>query len=339
MASLCLCCINGLLENGDVNEIHENGLTTLGNILMRSIDSPEMLQDFIRAIQLLIDYGVDIDMMGDDNSPLGYCENMDIMEFLIDNGANVNMKNSRGDTPLFRARVERMAEILINAGADIHEENELGNTPLLHICKDRRPCYPTLPVISTLLENGSDPSHRDISFNTPLHYCEYDAVKILIEYGADVEETDKFGQTPLYSPNRHHFPSIQKIKALLDNGANIKHYNEVCHMCIMDTYDCFETIQFLVQRGCTISKWKIKKCKLICETGGYCDQHGKVDECNMKTLKFLSAFKIVMCARIYLAHKKVQDERCNPDNLFDDKYRNKRMKMSGICKEWMDKLI
>ena len=46
MASLCLCCINGLLENGDVNEIHENGLTTLGNILMRSIDSPEMLQDF-----------------------------------------------------------------------------------------------------------------------------------------------------------------------------------------------------------------------------------------------------------------------------------------------------
>ena len=72
---------------------------------------------------------------------------------------------------------------------------------------------------------------------------------------------------------------------------------------------------------------------------GYCYQHDEFDECLEKNKEFLeknSSFKIVMCARMYFAHKKVYYERSKPDNLFNKEYSTIRMKKIGICDEWME---
>ncbi len=52
---------------------------------------------------------------------------------VIKEGANVNIKNKNGETPLHRAvrlHYIELAETLINYGADVNTEDEHGITPL-----------------------------------------------------------------------------------------------------------------------------------------------------------------------------------------------------------------
>lgn len=70
------------------------------------------------------------------NTPLHHCRDVSLMMFLLENGADPNIKNNKGDTPLhFVARLNYidlmpLAKLLLDFGANINVKNNIGRFPL-----------------------------------------------------------------------------------------------------------------------------------------------------------------------------------------------------------------
>ncbi|WP_277010352.1 ankyrin repeat domain-containing protein [Capnocytophaga granulosa] len=83
---------------------------------------------------------------------------------------------------------------LIAQGADINVKDEYDRTPLHYHAKVNN-----VERVALLLERGADIEAQDKYENTPLHFAEYNAevAQLLIEKGADVNAKDDRGNTPL----------------------------------------------------------------------------------------------------------------------------------------------
>ncbi|KAI8373318.1 ankyrin repeat-containing domain protein [Blakeslea trispora] len=55
----------------------------------------------------------------------------EIVEYLIEKGANVNIEDAEKDTPLYVAETVKMAQLLLDHGADPKHTNEEGYTPAM----------------------------------------------------------------------------------------------------------------------------------------------------------------------------------------------------------------
>lgn len=80
-----------------------------------------------------------------------------IFNFLIDSGADINMTDNYGNTPLMlcaRNKRDEAVEILINSGANINAQNDDGDTPLI-ICSQYRD-KAALKTIKILIDNDAD---------------------------------------------------------------------------------------------------------------------------------------------------------------------------------------
>ena len=149
----------------------------------------------------------------------------------LEAGADVNAKESGylAGTPLHHAVRKNkvpIIELLLNAGADIDARDTSGDTPLHEACQGSKDPQ----VFRALLQAGADPNARDNDGSTPLHeLAEYHdipeatqaglVVQILIDAGADVKARQSRGYTPL------HFAAdsveLPIIEALLKAGADV----------------------------------------------------------------------------------------------------------------------
>lgn len=90
---------------------------------------------------------------------------LDIMDVLLDYGADVNVRTRFGSTPLHRAsrkKTPEVAQLLLKRGADITLANDLGLTCLHHAVLRSR-----VDTIKFLLEAGADPWRRNVWGVTP----------------------------------------------------------------------------------------------------------------------------------------------------------------------------
>ena len=60
-------------------------------------------------------------------------DNIEILKYLIELGANVNIQFNYGCTPLFYASLETM-KLLVEAGANVNDVNQYGDIPLSYAC-------------------------------------------------------------------------------------------------------------------------------------------------------------------------------------------------------------
>lgn len=151
----------------------------------------------------------------------------EIAQILIQHGANVNLKDSQGWTPLFVASSSahgNIVQLLLEHGADYSITNDHGASPL-HGCVDFGKFQSNFYLVSLLLIDkmlslfdssllgleaimsklirlGPNVAVNPFNGRTPLHIA-VDAtvekvVKILIENGANVSATDRSGRTPLH---------------------------------------------------------------------------------------------------------------------------------------------
>ena len=140
-----------------------------------------------------------------------------IAQVLVDAGAEVDVRDNWGVTPLMQAAVfgqQGGAEFLLGLGADIAARSNNGET-VLHRAANAA-------MARLLLEHGAQLDVRTLDGATALHTAvsrdDAELVRVLIELGSDSDAKRASGSTPLTDAVR--FASPETIEALLDGGAD-----------------------------------------------------------------------------------------------------------------------
>jgi len=127
--------IQNLLDDGaDVNQRDENGLTPLITLIIHTNLDGQHGYEFEDTIRQLI--GNDINYMAAEGSALHYAVKEGKEEYvhiLINNGANINLQNARGETPVFTGCAEynyQETAVLCHRGADVNIPDNQGRTPI-----------------------------------------------------------------------------------------------------------------------------------------------------------------------------------------------------------------
>ena len=137
-----------------------------------------------------------------------FSHKFNLVKRLIKAGVNVHFKNKNGVTPLHSASNNKITKILIEAGAYVNAVDTNGQTPI----------YWTLGVddeiLQTLIEAGVYINKIDKNGNTPLHSTpSLNTIKILLKNGADIFAKDNADQTPLEKVlNNFHTSSEKKTR-------------------------------------------------------------------------------------------------------------------------------
>ena len=123
-----------------------------------------------------------------------------IAEYLIDNGADLEVRDSSGNTPLLFAAYEgryKVAKLLLEKGADIQAKNEMNWNALMQAASEGY-----TDVVKLLLEAGSEVNVRGKEIGETaliLTSCKNapEIVKNLLEYKANKNIKDHNGDTAL----------------------------------------------------------------------------------------------------------------------------------------------
>jgi ankyrin repeat protein len=123
----------------------------------------------------------------------------ELMEALVDHGADVNMQNFTGETALFIAAqrgLEDKVDYLLENGANVHVKNLDGATAL-HAAA----ATGSEAIVVALVRYGSFLNAKDDEGDSPLHWAvregHAELVSLLVRLGADVNCVNNDGETPL----------------------------------------------------------------------------------------------------------------------------------------------
>lgn len=161
----------------------------------------------------------------DDRNYESYYSNDDISKWLIDNGANVNLKDDMGRTPLYfacqKAKV-KIVEQLIASGADVNSKTNNGDFPIEYGAF-------TASILEKLLNAGAT---IDIGKNILLSITRVDvngnkveSAALLLKAGANPNEidNDNWGVSPIRYAKRYRRTRLFKL---------FDHYNQTGEVVI-----------------------------------------------------------------------------------------------------------
>src|SRR6056297_1416491 len=166
--------------------------------------SPEM-------VQLILEAGVDVNERTEEGkgfTPLQYAifkssVPAEVIRILLEQGAEVNARGPNGAMPIhFAIRRSgdeteslKIAKILIEQGAELDPEKDENSTALKASMHNRA------DMLELVLKNGAEPNKHSKDMKYPIHYAVYNgdlkSVKLLKEYGADLDVKDQAGKTAL----------------------------------------------------------------------------------------------------------------------------------------------
>lgn len=145
---------------------------------------------------------------------------LDFIESLLDNGADVNFTDKHGQAIIHEvSRVWHVdvAKFILEKGGNINLRDKYGRTPL-HVAASVD--YPEM--VEFLVQNGATINHRtEGELQTPVHFAaKNDAVrslKMLIKLGAEINDLDYKRRTPLHAAAE--LDRSETAKLLIELGA------------------------------------------------------------------------------------------------------------------------
>lgn len=146
-------------------------------------------------------------------TPLHYAskrKGVDLAEWLISKGADVNTRDYNGRTPLYMAALQGQTsecKMLIRRGARVNTSDEDGRTPLHNASNGS--------CATVLLRASANINAHDKKGITPLFDAvstdRTDVVKVLISSHANLNDRDKLGKTPLTWAKQRKHVTISKL--------------------------------------------------------------------------------------------------------------------------------
>ncbi|XP_050399725.1 uncharacterized protein LOC126816929 isoform X4 [Patella vulgata] len=206
----------------------------------------------VETVKLLLNTGrVDIESMdNDDETPILLAmrsrhQPVEKLELLISYGAKLDVKYTFGDSLLHAACmigcVETVKRLLNTGRVDIESMNHFKETPIFNaIFSFEKP----IEKVELLISYGAKLDVKDGDSNRLLHEaCEYGCVEIvewLLNTGkVDIESKGNDDETPIIWALCSTKQSIQKVKLLLDKGAQLDHSSSILHYaCQYGSLDC-----------------------------------------------------------------------------------------------------
>lgn len=181
-----------------------------------------------------------------------------IVQLLLENGADIEVRSSAGNTALILAAQRgnsAIVELLLQKGADIEAKNNVGGTALFWVALQG-----DVALVHLLLEKGADIEARDIlgipvlikvamSGNEAL-------VRLLLEKGADIEVKDKYGNSALLCAISQGHEAL--VQLLLENGADTEVRDSTGHTALIWAVRRGNSaiVELLLQKGADI---KVKR--------------------------------------------------------------------------------
>ena len=190
-----------------------------------------------------------------------------IVKLLLAQGAEVDGKNSAGKTPLHLAsgcmNVEGspglVAKALLEKGASVEGQDPRGSLPLTAAVGTHNS-----PVLKQLIKYNCDVKQKFrgntmihlalVSFpKTDISIAGTDTVRLLIQAGVNVNETDPAGRTALHLAAQRNATAI--IKELISEGVNVNDTNSFSEtpLHVASQYGKVEAIKELINLGANIN--------------------------------------------------------------------------------------
>jgi ankyrin repeat protein len=186
-----------------------NKRKTLGNGFQKLVDSKndDEIIKFLKRCEINACGGAPV------RSALGFDVSETVMDWLVEQGADVNFRNSYGATPLHHHAGMRAGNVkyLIKLGADVNAKDKMGETPLINAVSNFR-----LENIKILVDAGADInvtyqnlSLVDLALRSTYNSSIPDCVKV-VEYlldkgvkltGEEAKEVTRIGEQFEFSYN------------------------------------------------------------------------------------------------------------------------------------------
>ncbi len=203
-----------------------------------------------------------------------YHEEAAMVSLLLDAGADANVQNRYGLTPLIQASTTGNGEIismLLDAGADANARTLQGDTALMNAAKAG-----TVQGVQALIDAGADVEARDgYGFQTPLMWAaaanQAEIVRMLAENGADVNaksaelifsgiqqggvqgDFPNGGLTALHHAARDN--GVETVAVLLELGAdpNILDPQDISPLRVAATNENLDVAKILIEGGADLN--------------------------------------------------------------------------------------
>jgi ankyrin repeat protein len=214
-----------------------NLFSQIKKLLSKNAFYQAVIDDNRAKVAQLISQKFDVNILDKNfNTPLHFAAQYKVAavtQLLLEAGANPNLKNIDGDTPLSiicgnsKKSYEvgdnclKITQLLLLHRADINTVNNEGQTPLFRaINQGHEPCA------NLLINKGDSLTYLDENENSALHLaCIYQlpsVIETLLMAKVDINVKNKAGVTPLLFSCNHRKSKINLgiVKTLLNNNAN-----------------------------------------------------------------------------------------------------------------------
>lgn len=146
----------------------------------------------LEMLRCLLDAGADPNLPNDNgNTPLMYSHSVAATRFLVKNGADPHARDNNGWTALIHSPKAAITKYLLELGADVNAVGKDGMTALI---RSQSP-----EITELLLNAGADPNARTTDGANALMYArDMRQIELLLAAGTDATLADEEGLTPLH---------------------------------------------------------------------------------------------------------------------------------------------